>query len=830
MEQQLKLFRVFIASPGDLGDERRALREVVEKINGIFSKETEWRIELLGWEDTSPGAGRPQELINADLEKADLFIGCLWQRWGSSSGSDGKTGFEEEFDRSVERRAKSGSPEIWLFFKDVDAVTRSDPGPQLQKVLAFRTRETEAKRLLFKEFCDVAAWREMLSDLLQRHMLRLVTARLASAGGVQSTGTPQSKVETSEAAAESPQSQGKRASAFASLAGILKQAEEKVRLAKLAVLDRSEALAPPEAIRLLLFAASNYDWNAQHVQLGSHEMNSVYYHRTALDTTTLERIFLLRTILLDGSLTKPGWFWINKWNVPPSTWLAWFASFDSEEAMRETALDLATRIGFPLYKRKKNAESPIARLLVDQAASVRLAALKHLAVVGRPADLPAAERLLQDENKEVRTQAERTARLVRLRADPDAETKKSIEQRDAFDDEISAAVARNADRIADVTLVLALGHPSGALKAVASKELLKRGRILPELALVMCADEAKAVKECGFLAQVAQGRLLDVSKVRAALSEPYSYGLSGVPWWNKADPERVISACFDRLSADELWTRVCAFSEDSHLALRAVGRNFFAQSAPRIRADLSDDFQKQAEARKKKGSETTALLDFSSLLASYGDPTASIESARKRVRASALETLADHPHQVDRELFLRFLSADFGDWAQNVACLRGLASVGQANDREKFASLLSSEMPYVEAAAARAYLALSPSSVVGAKDLLNEPSEYRVWVVIRHALKSGKRSSWPLVKPLLGHETENIRRLACYYAVRALKKAAVVKLLNEYLARGFYFYNVVTLLDRALYAPRILRDAYTREEDDFFEKWRPVATWQWEEH
>ena len=50
----------------------KALREIVDHINKIFSRETEWRIELLGWEDTMPGAGRPQDLINIDVDKADL--------------------------------------------------------------------------------------------------------------------------------------------------------------------------------------------------------------------------------------------------------------------------------------------------------------------------------------------------------------------------------------------------------------------------------------------------------------------------------------------------------------------------------------------------------------------------------------------------------------------------------------------------------------------------------------------------------------------------------------------------------------------------------------
>ena len=120
MDQQIKLYRVFIASPGDLADERKALRDVVERINGICARETDWRIELLGWEDTLPGAGRPQELINADLEKADLFIGCLWQRWGTPTGDGNKTGFEEEFCRSLEKYKLNGTPEIWLFLKKLN--------------------------------------------------------------------------------------------------------------------------------------------------------------------------------------------------------------------------------------------------------------------------------------------------------------------------------------------------------------------------------------------------------------------------------------------------------------------------------------------------------------------------------------------------------------------------------------------------------------------------------------------------------------------------------------------------------------------------------------
>src|ERR1035438_10095328 len=93
-----RILTVFIASPSDLADERKKTFEVVAEINEVV-KNIDWSIDLLGWEDTLPGYGRPQGLINRDVERCDLFIGMLWRRWGTEPALDSKfsSGFEEEF-------------------------------------------------------------------------------------------------------------------------------------------------------------------------------------------------------------------------------------------------------------------------------------------------------------------------------------------------------------------------------------------------------------------------------------------------------------------------------------------------------------------------------------------------------------------------------------------------------------------------------------------------------------------------------------------------------------------------------------------------------------
>src|SRR5215212_2846996 len=96
-DKQYKVLRVFVASPNDLNEERIKFREVIEEVNRIKSHPMGVHLEPLGWEDTLPGKGRPQALINHDIEQCDLFVLMLWKRWGRPSGQY-SSGTEEEFE------------------------------------------------------------------------------------------------------------------------------------------------------------------------------------------------------------------------------------------------------------------------------------------------------------------------------------------------------------------------------------------------------------------------------------------------------------------------------------------------------------------------------------------------------------------------------------------------------------------------------------------------------------------------------------------------------------------------------------------------------------
>jgi len=154
--ESIRVIRVFLASPSDLANERRAARAAIDEINRTVARPAGFHVDLIGWEDTLSTAGRPQEVINDGLQTCQMFIGMLWARWGTPPDRVGRfsSGFEEEFHLASERNVVDGEPHITLLFKDVESSKLADPGPELSKVVSFKQRIIDQKSILFDTFSD----------------------------------------------------------------------------------------------------------------------------------------------------------------------------------------------------------------------------------------------------------------------------------------------------------------------------------------------------------------------------------------------------------------------------------------------------------------------------------------------------------------------------------------------------------------------------------------------------------------------------------------------------------------------------------------------------
>lgn len=178
-----KKISVFIASPGDLLEERKEIRSVIEVLNSSFSERENVKFEAEGWEDCFSSTGvRNQSIINTKIDSCDVFILIMNRRWGQDA-PDSKpysSYTEEEFHRALELWKKFKKPEIFVFFKRVDAESEGDPGPQLKKVMKFRRQLENSKQVLYRYFDDTKS----LANDVDSHLRSFVLGDLPQCNAV----------------------------------------------------------------------------------------------------------------------------------------------------------------------------------------------------------------------------------------------------------------------------------------------------------------------------------------------------------------------------------------------------------------------------------------------------------------------------------------------------------------------------------------------------------------------------------------------------------------------------------------------------------------------
>lgn len=87
--RQERVIQVFVGSPGDVSEERRAAFEVIEAVNGDVLLSQGWRFEGVGWDQTHyPKLAwlAPQEAINQGIPQpgdCDLAVFMFWKRVGT---------------------------------------------------------------------------------------------------------------------------------------------------------------------------------------------------------------------------------------------------------------------------------------------------------------------------------------------------------------------------------------------------------------------------------------------------------------------------------------------------------------------------------------------------------------------------------------------------------------------------------------------------------------------------------------------------------------------------------------------------------------------------
>ena len=165
---------IFIAWPGDNKLARDRAVRIIGELDTTFHRHHGVRIVAKDWKTHArPAGGNPQQNINNQVGRYDIFVGLLWTRLGMNAGR-GKTGFEEEYAiaRSQWRRRKS-SLMLYVRTSSPPKLNTIDAG-QLQQVRDFVTRVQKKYQALYWTYGTLAEFEREL----RQHLTDEIHARL----------------------------------------------------------------------------------------------------------------------------------------------------------------------------------------------------------------------------------------------------------------------------------------------------------------------------------------------------------------------------------------------------------------------------------------------------------------------------------------------------------------------------------------------------------------------------------------------------------------------------------------------------------------------------
>lgn len=166
MPSTVTKYKIFLASPSDLKEDRLSIDEVIKELNISYGKQNEIFLELLKWE-THSGSGistiHPQKIINSDLgNDYDIFIGIIWSKFGTKTDS-AESGTEEEFLNAYNRFLENSNSLQILFYFKTAPISMSDINPeQIKKIQEFKSEISKNKKILYFEYNNISELNQFL--------------------------------------------------------------------------------------------------------------------------------------------------------------------------------------------------------------------------------------------------------------------------------------------------------------------------------------------------------------------------------------------------------------------------------------------------------------------------------------------------------------------------------------------------------------------------------------------------------------------------------------------------------------------------------------------
>ncbi|MGE3988385.1 DUF4062 domain-containing protein [Pseudorhodoplanes sp.] len=802
MADTKKHIRVFLASPGDLQDERIAAKAIVEHVNRMFSDFEGYHVDLVGWEDTLPRYGRAQAVINQDLDTCELFVGMLWERWGTPPSKDGPytSGFEEEYELAMANRRQNNRPEICLFLKDMDAKLLRDPGHDTKKVLEFRERLAASKEIKYESFSDIRDFELKIMRAVVAYIQRLVKADREKER-IENQATP------AEASSSPTINDHLPPDAPLDAAG---EAFIREFLALNKAGGEESEISAVHVARLRLLANLIETQGNDEDSLGPHDANLLFSNKEGCVLGGKEITGLVKVGLSHfQSENAPLWYWYSKDDGFAKRWLGWF-SLGRVVKVRVGALAAMTLIEEPLREFRDLGRDLFlnAWFAEDAQSQVKVAALNYLAECGLLSDLEKVKAELARGDYQTRDAALDAVIRINLR---EGRQKAFDELFDLQTDQISNRLCKilfsNREAISDEILKRGISQRNDAIRRECVDELSKRSSLSPETAARLLDDNDAQIRLVAIKTLVKSGKTYSEDEGRKIILRQTSTGLLGLGGQTFGEAQfiefqRLIRASKTEAELEEASKRASIFDRTAECAL--MERRFGRDSGPLLR--LIDDCYKQTFADCFKqlvvrhGEESQLVKDVKGLEGHLRSKFVrdALDVVLRKSDARGLPFIRRHLadsslaySEHDLEYF-----GEHGEW-QDVPLIVSLTARYAAGT-----SLLSIGDDRRYRLAAKALRRIGKGRA-GELLTLEMPSTLLALVIHGIPDREFKALSKHHIESMLSSESERVRKIAALRCVRSFSKARLMQTLKDYITGDKHrYYNVVHWLDFGVSAPR----------------------------
>ncbi len=797
-----KFYRVFIASPSDLFDERKTTRQVIDRVNHILAgSRLGWRVELLAWEDTLPGYARPQEIINQELDTCNLFVGLLWKRWGQSTGKF-SSGFEEEFNRARDRRsAGSGEPEIWLFFKNIEEDFLSDPGEQLQRTLSFRQQIQESREVFYKEFVNNDEWERMFQDLLLQHILKNAVDFFTQIQILDSQPPTSMKLSDATRLSETGETY--------EFPHELDQAIKKMSDA----IKYNNLMEKTDISRLHLAV---FSWMSQTTTevLSNHDINQIYLFREGYKLLSRERMLVFRTIISDKYDYVPGWYWLIEQDVfDYKNVLAFQAMFDNNSDVRVRSLEFLSDNKIIQPSANLSRDDFLSEIVtIDASKEIVSAALGYLDSIGTAEDVQLLEQFVANPENENYKKAMVVYIDLLAPQDIDKAFRFVLEKTQAQEYELIMLIDEKMDKINFTLLVEGVHHHNKYIRLFSARELYSRHMLSFDEAEVLKTDSWAPIREVAFKTIIRLGKVVEVKELKESFKDISSttdrilYPTLVSKTNPDVDLEDIIFELFCTYSKEDLLKRSNNIFSNGNIAYQALMHKYYDELSDKIVDDINTDFKAVLDNSIKLfseqlGDQANEVVD--NLQGQLGEFVISTYIAK------ALSEIERHEDVRVLEAARRHLDSRFN--GAKYYALKMLQKIGNEQDVKKIIEVARTSYGVVKDLAFEVALLLSENSVELIKENLLSKDSVAIKASFDAVMNQENIQIEDTLKSLLYDDNNSARLIAVYYFVNKLSRKDLEVLLQNYFREGMYYYDVICWLDRIIYAPKELAQNYIRK-------------------